>query len=172
MTVQPPLTIESLMHKTGKKPKLNFEIEAVLNGKVKIVPFSELIDGPTLVSVYMRNNTSACDKQTCALSKDLQVINRKGFKTITVSRDKSSSHLKYAEKNGIKYVLVSDPEDKFSKALDAIVEKSMYGKKYFGPLRAAYLFDGDGVLKSVIPKVEPTEHGQQVLAEIKRLQSE
>jgi len=160
------------MHKTGKKPKLNFEIEAVLNGKVKNVPFSELIDGPTLVSVYMRNNTSACDKQTCALSKDLQIINRKGFKTITVSRDRSSSHLKYAEKNGIKYTLVSDPEDKFSKALDAIVEKSMYGKKYFGPLRAAYLFDGDGVLKSVIPKVEPTEHGQQVLAEIKRLESE
>ncbi len=160
------------MHKIGKKPKLNFEIEAVLNGKVKIVPFSELIDGPTVVSVYMRNNTSACDKQTCALSKDLQVIVRKGFKTITVSRDKSSSHLKYAEKNGIKYTLVSDPEDKFSEALDAIVEKSMYGKKYFGPMRAAYLFDGNGVLKSVIPKVEPTEHGQQVLAEIKRLESE
>jgi peroxiredoxin len=39
-------------------------------------------------------------------------------------------------------------------------------------LRAAYLFDGDGVLKSVIPKVEPAEHGQQVLAEIKRLESE
>ncbi len=160
------------MHKIGKKPKLNFEIEAVLNGKVKNVPFSELMDSPTLVSVYMRNNTSACDKQTCSLVKHSQVIARKGFNTITVSRDKSSSHLKYAEKHGIKYTLVSDPEDKFSKALDAIVEKSMYGKKYFGPLRAAYLFDGEGVLKSVIPKVEPTEHGQQVLAEIKRLESE
>ena len=148
------------MHKIGKKPKLNFEIEAVLNGKVKNVPFSELMDSPTLVSVYMRNNTSACDKQTCSLVKDSQVIARKGFNTITVSRDKSSSHLKYAEKHGIKYTL------------DAIVEKSMYGKKYFGPLRAAYLFDGEGVLKSVIPKVEPTEHGQQVLAEIKRLESE
>ena len=160
------------MHKIGKKPKLSFEIEAVLNGKVKNVPFSELIDSPTVVSVYMRNNTSACDKQTCALSEDLQVVARKGFKVIGVSRDTSSSHLKYAEKNGIKYTLVSDPEDKFSKALDAIVEKSMYGKKYFGPLRAAYLFDEDGVLKSVIAKIEPAEHGKQVLAEIKRLESE
>ena len=160
------------MHKIGKKPKLSFEIEAVLNGKVETVRFSELIDGPTVVSVYMRNNTSACDKQTCALSEDLQVIARKGFKTLTVSRDKTSSHVKYAEKNGIKYTLVSDPEDKFSKALDAIVEKSMYGKKYFGPLRAAYLFDADGVLKSVISKVEPAEHGRQVLAEIKRSESE
>ncbi len=160
------------MHKIGKKPKLSFEIEAVLNGKVETVRFSELIDGPTVVSVYMRNNTSACDKQTCSLSEDLQVIARKGFKTLTVSRDKTSSHMKYAEKNGIKYTLVSDPEDKFSKALDAIVEKSMYGKKYFGPLRAAYLFDADGVLKSVISKVEPAEHGRQVLAEIKRSESE
>ena len=160
------------MHKIGKKPKLSFEIEAVFKEKVENVPFSELIEGPTVVSVYMRNNTSACDKQTCALSKDLQVIVRKGFKVIAVSRDKSSSHLKYAQKNGIKYTLVSDPEDKFSKALDAIVEKSMYGKKYFGPLRAAYLFDGDGILKCVIPKIEPTEHGQQILAEIKHLESE
>ena len=160
------------MHKIGKKPKLSFEIEAVLNGKVKNIPFSQLIDGPTVVSVYMRNNTSACDKQTCALSDDLQVVARKGFKVIGVSRDKSSSHIKYAEKHGIKYTLVSDPEDQFSKALDAIVEKSMYGKKYFGPLRAAYLFDEDGVLKSVIAKIEPAEHGKQVLAEIKRLESE
>jgi peroxiredoxin Q/BCP len=160
------------MFKIGKKPKLSFKIEAVLNGKATELPFSDLIEGPTVVSVYMRNNTSACDKQTCSLKEDLQVIVRKGFKVIAVSRDKLSSHLKYADKNGIKYTLVSDPEDKFSKALDAIVEKSMYGKKYFGPLRAAYLFDEDGVLKSVITKIEPTEHGQQVLSEIKRLESE
>ena len=41
----------------------------------------------------------------------------------------------------------------------------MYGKKYLGPLRAAYLFDGDGKLLAVIPKVEAAEHGSQVPAD-------
>jgi peroxiredoxin Q/BCP len=57
-------------------------------------------------------------------------------------------------------------DDAISKAVDAIVEKSMYGKKYLGPLRAAYLFDADGKLFGVIPKVEAAEHGKQLLAAI------
>ena len=37
---------------------------------------------------------------------------------------------------------------------------------YLGPLRAAYLFDGDGKLVGVVPKVEAAEHGKQLLAAI------
>jgi peroxiredoxin len=42
----------------------------------------------------------------------------------------------------------------------------MYGKKYLGPLRAAYLFDADGKLIGIVPKVEAAEHGRQLLAAI------
>ena len=153
----------------GKKPKLSFKIDALIEGKAVNLPFSELIDGPTLVSVYMRNNTSACDKQTAELDKNHKYIDKQGFKTIVVSRDICASHAKYAAKHGFDFTLVSDPEDLFSKAMDAVVEKSMYGKKYFGPARAAYLFDDAGKLIGLIPKVEAAEHGKQVLEAIKAL---
>ncbi len=148
----------------GKKPKLSFKVDALVNGEPVHTAFADLITGPTVVSVYMRNNTSACDKQTSELAKHDKAIVKQGFTVITVSRDTCISHGKYATKHGFKFTLVADPEDQFSRAMDAIVEKSMYGKKYLGPTRAAYLFDGNGKLLAVIPKVEAAEHGSQVLA--------
>jgi peroxiredoxin Q/BCP len=150
----------------GKKPKLTFKVDALVDGKPVQVAFKDLLDGPTIVSVYMRNNTSACDKQAAEMDKNEQAIVNKGFKLIAVSRDTCASHAKYAAKHGYEFTLVSDPDDLFSQAMDAIVEKSMYGKKYLGPLRAAYLFDEDGKLIGAVPKVEAAEHGKQLLAAI------
>jgi len=150
----------------GKKPKLTFKVDAFVDGKAVNASFASLLDGPTIVSVYMRNNTSACDKQAAEMDKNEKAIVRQGFRLIAVSRDTCASHAKYAAKHGYKFTLISDPDDLFSQAMDAIVEKSMYGKKYLGPLRAAYLFDGDGKLIGVVPKVEAAEHGKQLLAAI------
>ena len=158
------------MLKLGTKPKLNFKVDALLEGKVVQKPLAELLKGQaTVVSVYMRNNTSACDKQTKELEKNQQVIGKHGFKVIAVSRDPITSHSKYAQKHGYGFTLVADPEDQFSKAMDAIVEKSMYGKKYLGPARAAYLFDDQGKLLGIISKVDAAKHGEQILQAIKVL---
>ncbi len=153
----------------GKKPKLDFEVEALLDGKVVRGKFADLLDGPTVVSVWMRNNTSACDKQSAELGKAEKAILKAGHRIIGLSRDACGSHAKYAAKHGFRYTLVADPEDKFSRALDAMVEKSMYGKKYTGPARAAYVLDGKGTLVGVVPKVEAAAHGKQVLDLLKSL---
>lgn len=144
------------------KLDLSFAVDVVQDGTVTRVPFKSLLGKRTVVSVYMRNNTSACDKQVEALVKEAKTLGGKGVTLIAVSRDKASSHLKYAEKKGVTFALVSDPEDLFSKAADAIVEKSMYGKKYLGPARAAYLLDGSGKVLQVIPKIEAAKHGEEV----------
>jgi peroxiredoxin Q/BCP len=146
----------------GKKPKLDFEVEALVDGKVVRGPFADLLDGPTLVSVWMRNNTSACDKQSAELGKAEKALLEAGWRLIGVSRDACGSHAKYAAKHGYRYTLVADPEDRFSKALDAMVEKSMYGKRYVGPARAAYALDAKGALVGIVPKVEAAAHGEQL----------
>lgn len=153
----------------GKAPKLNFQVAAVVGGKTLTLPFAELLDGPTIVSVYMRNNTSACDKQASQLGKIMQVVAKKGFKLIAVSRDKVGSHEKYSQKHGYKYPLVADPEDLFSKAVGGMVEKSMYGKKFLGPARAAYVFDAKGRLVGTVAKVDAPAHGAQLLEAIAAL---
>jgi thioredoxin-dependent peroxiredoxin len=147
----------------GKKPNLKFEVEALVDGKVVKGPFADLIAGSTVVSVWMRNNTSACDRQSAELGKAEKAVLKAGYRIIGVSRDGCGSHAKYAAKHGYRYTLVADPDDRFSRAVDALVEKSMYGRKYVGPARAAYVLDGKGKLVGVIPKVEAASHGRQVL---------
>jgi peroxiredoxin Q/BCP len=153
----------------GTSPDFNFPIKALRDGVSTELPFRELLTGRTVVSVYMRNNTSACDKQTASLVAHADEISGLGWRILAVSRDTCASHAKYAAKIGANFTLVSDPEDKVSRSLDAIVEKSMYGKKYTGPARAAYLFDATGTTLAVIPKVDAPNHAAQVLAAIKAL---
>jgi peroxiredoxin Q/BCP len=83
---------------------------------------------------------------------------------VAVSRDTPGSHLKYAAKKKVTYALVSDPGDLFAQAADAVVEKSMYGKKYFGPARAAFVLDADGTVLAVAEKVDTADHAAQLKA--------
>jgi peroxiredoxin Q/BCP len=147
----------------GKKPNLDFEVDALVGSRQVRAAFADLIEGPTVVSVWMRNNTSACDRQSAELGKAEKAVLKAGHRLVGVSRDGCASHAKYAAKHGYRYTLVSDPEDLFSKAVDAMVEKSMYGRKYTGPARAAYVLDDKGKLRAVIAKVDAAAHGRQVL---------
>ncbi|MEZ5278724.1 MAG: redoxin domain-containing protein [Opitutaceae bacterium] len=158
------------MVKPGRKLNLDFVVKVVrTGGEQDEVSFSELITGPTVVSVYMRNNTSGCDLQMASLAKGAAAIRKLGYHTLAISRDTCGSHKKYAEKMGIRFPLVSDPEFQFAKATDSMVEKSMYGKKYLAPARAAYVLDADGTVKAVIEKVDTGDHTAQLVAVLKNL---
>ena len=111
----------------------------------------------------MKNNTSSCDNQNKSLVEFTEQISAKGYGILSLSKDTCGSHLKYAAKHGISYVLASDPDQKFPEITDSIVEKSMYGKKYLGASRSAFVIDTDGTVLALIEKVDSKNHGQQVL---------
>ena len=66
-------------------------------------------------------------------------------------------------------MLASDPGDLFAQAADSIVEKSMYGKTYFGPARAAFVVDTDGTVLAVAEKVDTADHAAQLRGLIQAL---
>lgn len=150
---------------TGSKIDTKFSIKVVQGGEEKEVNFSDLLNKRTIVSVYMKNNTSSCDKQNESLAEHSDWFAENGYNLITISKDSCGSHKKYAEKKGINYTLASDPEYKFSAATDSIVEKKMYGKTYEGPSRSAFVIDKDGTILGVIEKINAKEHA----AELKEL---
>ncbi|WP_221029624.1 redoxin domain-containing protein [Actomonas aquatica] len=154
------------MKQVGETLDLSFEVKVVRGAGAapEVMRFGDLVTGPTVVSVYMRNNTGSCDKQNAALVADLAAIRERGYAVIAVSRDTAGSHERYATKLGIDYSLVSDPEDLFGQAADAIVEKKMYGRTFTGPLRSAWVLDGTGKVLAVIDKVDAKAHGAQVLS--------
>ncbi len=153
------------MISTGQQIDTDFELDVVKDGEQRTVQFSELLDRPTIVSVYMRNNTSGCDKQNASLAEEADWFDEHGYNLVAVSKDTCGSHKNYAEKLDINYVLASDPDYKFGEATDSVVEKNMFGNKYHAPTRSAYVIDTDGTVLGIIEKVDTKNHA----AELKEL---
>jgi thioredoxin-dependent peroxiredoxin len=73
-----------------------------------------------------------------------------------------SSHTKFARKLGLNYSLLADPERTLIEPLGLWVEKSMYGKKYYGVERSTFLLDEDGKVLKIWRKVKPDGHAAEV----------
>lgn len=153
----------------GQKIDPSLTLRVVRQGQEQTLPLAELLTRRTIVSIYMRNNTGSCDKQNASLAQSAAALDQAGYNLIAVSRDTCNSHRKYAEKMSISYFLASDPDDRFAHAVEAMVEKSMYGKKYQGPARAAFVLDTDGTLLAVIEKVDSARHGDELLELLQQL---
>ena len=148
----------------GTTPDLSFPVKAIIDGETKLVPFRDLITGPTVVTVFMKCNTSVCDVQNQNLVAHADAFAKKGVSIISIGKDTGSALMKYAQKLGITYILVSDPDMLFAQATDSLIEKSMYGKKYMGPTRSAYVFDANATVTGIIEKVDAENHAAELLA--------
>jgi len=155
----------------GQQIDTDFELAIVEDGQQKTVSFGELLSRPTIVSVYMRNNTPGCDKQNASLAGNANWFNRKGYNLVAISKDTCGSHKNYAEKMGINFVLASDPEYKFGNATDSVVEKTMAGNTYQGPTRSAYIIQPDGTVTGIIEEIDTAHHAEELknLVKLKNL---
>ena len=165
------ITNEIKMIQTGKKIDTSFSLEILEGSEQKKVTFADLLDKPVIVSVYMKNNTSGCDRQNQSLAEKASEIAEKGYNIIAISKDSCRSHKNYAEKLGISYILASDPDHEFARATDSLIDKKMYGKTFSGPSRSAYFIDTDGTVQAVIEKIDTTNHADELLEKINDLNS-
>ncbi|WP_020403881.1 peroxiredoxin [Gracilimonas tropica] len=154
---------------TGAKANFDFTVKAVQNGEEKEINFKDLLDKPTIVSVYMKNNTSGCDRQTKDLADHAEWFKEKGYNLVAISKDTCGSHKRYAEKQGIDFTLVSDPDYKFAEATNSIVQKKMYGKEYEAPSRSAFVIDTDGTILGTIEKVNTKDHAGELKELVEQL---
>ena len=83
---------------------------------------------------------------------------------IGVSKDSVASHLKFAQKYDLPFVLLSDPELQAIQAYDVWKEKKLYGKVSMGVVRTTYLIDEEGVIRWAKEKVKPDENAGVLLA--------
>ena len=157
------------MIETGTKMDPNFTLKVVQGGEEKEVNFADLLDKPTIVSVYMKNNTSSCDRQTLSLAEESEWFQKNGFNIVAISKDTCGSHKRYADKQGIDFILASDPEYKFATATDSVVEKKMYGKTFEAPSRSAFVIDSDGTILASIEKIDTKAHAEELKAQVNEL---
>ncbi len=92
-----------------------------------------------------------------------------GAVVLGVSPDPVKNVKKFHDKYDLNFPLLADEDHAVCEAYGVWAEKSMYGKTYWGALRATFVIDADGVVRHVIPKVSPKTHDEQVLAVLKDL---
>lgn len=157
------------MIETGIKMDTDFTFKVVEGEEEKEVRFADLLDKPTIVSVYMKNNTGSCDRQTLDLAEESEWFTNAGYNLLAISKDTCGSHKRYAKKQGISFTLASDPGYQFAEATDSLVEKKMYGKTFTAPSRSAFVIDTDGTILATIEKIDTKEHAEELKALVKDL---
>lgn len=113
---------------------------------------------------YPKDNTPGCTKEACSFEQNLLEIKKKGAVVIGVSADNLKSHLNFADKYNLSFLLLSDMKKEVIKAYGVWKEKSLYGKKYFGIERATFIIDDRGIIQHIFNKVKVDGHTDEVLA--------
>ena len=81
-----------------------------------------------------------------------------------VSPDKPTKQAKFDTKHGLGFPLLADEDHTVAEAYGVWTEKSMYGKKYMGILRSAFLIDEDGRIHQAWYNVKPADTATNLLA--------
>ncbi|MBI5708325.1 MAG: thioredoxin-dependent thiol peroxidase [Armatimonadetes bacterium] len=136
----------------------DFELEDQ-NGRV--VRLDDLKGSKAVIYFYPKDDTPGCTTEACEFRD--RAANLKGAQVFGVSPDPAKKHKKFADKFGLGFPLLADPEKKLIEACGLWVEKTLYGRKYMGVDRTTFLLDEKGVVARVWRKVKPEGHAEEVL---------
>ena len=148
------------MLKAGDRAPL-FELPDKDGNTVKL---SDYLGRKVVLYFYPRDNTPGCTRQACAFAGAYAAFRDRNVAVIGVSRDSVTSHVKFAQKYDLPFILLSDPERRAIEAYGVWQEKKNYGKVSMGVVRSTFIIDEDGVIEKVMPKVKPDTNAAEILA--------
>ena len=129
-----------------------------------LVSLSDFFGKKVVLYFYPKDNTPGCTRQACAFRESYGAFQEKNTVVIGISRDSTASHLQFAEKYHLPFILVSDPELQAIQAYGVWQEKKLYGKVSMGVVRSTYLIDEQGMIEKVMTKVKPDTNAGELLA--------
>jgi thioredoxin-dependent peroxiredoxin len=115
-----------------------------------------------LVFFYPKADTTGCTAQACGLRDVARQVGDTAI--VGISPDKPAKQAKFDTKYGLGFPLLADEDNAVAEAYGVWAEKSMYGKKYMGIVRSAFLVDEHGRLAEVWYKVSPKDTAANLLA--------
>jgi peroxiredoxin Q/BCP len=127
------------------------------------VSLSSLLGQPVVLYFYPRSDTPGCTKQACGVRDRTADYQQVGARVLGVSPDTVAAQRKFADKYDLGFTLLADSDHAVAEKYGTWMEKSMYGKKYWGVQRATFIIDAEGRIAKVFPKVSPKTHDDVVL---------
>lgn len=128
------------------------------------VTLSSLRGRKVVLYFYPKDNTPGCTRQACAFAQNYAEYEKRGVTVIGVSKDSVASHVRFAEKNHLPFILLSDPDRIAIEAYGVWQEKKMAGKVGMGVVRTTFLIDEEGSITVVMPRVKPDTNAAEILA--------
>ncbi|HZQ75864.1 MAG TPA: thioredoxin-dependent thiol peroxidase [Acidimicrobiia bacterium] len=121
------------------------------------VRLSDLRGRKVIVYFYPRADTPGCTTQACSLRDAHEPLGVAGATVVGISPDKPAAQAKFDTKYGLGFTLLSDPDHAVAEAYGAWGERSMYGKKYMGIVRSAFVIDEKGRIVEAFYKISPKD---------------
>jgi peroxiredoxin Q/BCP len=116
-----------------------------------------------VVYFYPKADTPGCTTQACGLRDSIAAFNDAGAVVLGVSPDPVERVKKFHDGQGLNFTLLADEDHAVCDLYGVWVEKSMYGKTYWGAQRSTFIVGGDGTVSDVIDKASPKTHAEDVL---------
>ena len=117
-----------------------------------------------LIYFYPKDDTPGCTREACTFRDNLPAFEKLDVPVFGVSGDEVKAHDKFVGKYALNFPLLADPGHGLLEAYGVWVEKSMYGRKYFGIQRSSFVIDAKGRIEKVWEKVSPDRHAEEVIA--------
>ena len=130
----------------------------------KAVSLSDFLGRKVVVYFYPKDSTPGCTRQACAFAAAYAQFKARKVEVIGISKDSTASHLKFAQKYELPFVLLSDPDLQAIRAYGVWQEKKLYGKVSMGVVRSAFVIDEQGRIEKALYKVKPDTGAAEILA--------
>ena len=128
------------------------------------VRLSDFLGKKVVLYFYPKDSTPGCTRQACAFAASYEAFKAQDVVVIGVSKDSVASHVKFAEKYALPFILLSDPELQAIEPYGVWQEKKMCGKTCMGVVRTTFIIDENGMIEHVMPKVKPDTNALEILA--------
>ena len=122
-----------------------------------------------MVYFYPKDDTPGCTKEACSLRDNYSVLEKLGVQILGISKDNVKSHKKFADKYSLNFPILSDESTNTIKDYGAWGLKKFMGREYEGIFRKSYLIDDNGEIVKEYDKVNPTQHADEIIADVKSL---
>ena len=129
-----------------------------------MVSLSDFLGKKVVLYFYPKDNTPGCTRQAGAFALKNKEIEDKNAVVIGISKDSVNSHLNFATKHNLPFVLLSDGDLSVIQAYGVWQEKKLYGKVSMGVVRTTFLIDEQGNVQAIMPKVKPDTNADEILA--------
>jgi len=132
--------------------------------KGKKVKLSDFKGKRVVVYFYPKADTPGCTTQSCSLRDAMPDLKKLKAVVLGISPDAPEKQSKFDTKYDLGFPLLADTEHQVAEKWGTWGEKSMYGKKYMGIIRSAFVVDEQGKIAAAFYKVSPKDTVPKVKA--------